>query len=148
VGQPQQVLTGLIDAARDAAGTGTRLIVSGPVAPLGPGVELAAYRITQEALTNARRHAQGAAVDVELRYSPEALRLRIRDNGPGPGGARAEGEPGGGDPGGGGHGLAGMRERAFSVGGSLYTGVAPGGGFLVEAVLPAERGDMETGAPR
>jgi len=129
-------LTGLVDAARDAAGTGMRLIISGPVAPLGPGVELAAYRITQEALTNARRHAQGAAVDVELRYSPDALRLRIRDNGPGPrpGGARAEGEPGGG-----GHGLAGMRERAFSVGGSLYTGVAPGGGFLVEAVLPAER---------
>jgi signal transduction histidine kinase len=136
-------LTGLIDAARDASGTGTRLIISGPVAPLGPGVELAAYRITQEALTNARRHAQGAAVDVELRYSPGSLRLRIRDNGPGPGGARAEGEPGSG-----GHGLAGMRERAFSAGGSLYTGVAPGGGFLVEAVLPAERGDVGTGARR
>ena len=65
-------LTELIDAARDASLAGTRLIISGPVAPLDPGVELAAYRIVQEALTNARRHAPGAAVDVELRYSADA----------------------------------------------------------------------------
>jgi signal transduction histidine kinase len=164
-------LTELIDAARDASIAGTRLIISGPVAPLDPGVELAAYRIVQEALTNARRHAPGAAVDVELRYSPEWLRLRVRDNGPGPVSAAAApgsaggtegiagtGSPGTGSPGtgptgtgptgggptgggptGGGHGLAGMRERAFSVGGSLYAGIAAGGGFLVEAVLPADR---------
>jgi len=137
-------LTELIDAARDAALAGTRLIISGPVTPLDPGVELAAYRIVQEALTNARRHAAGAAVDVELRYSAEWLRLRVRDTGPGPvsaAGARepAGGRPAGGRPAGGGHGLAGMRERAFSVGGSLYVGLAPGGGFLVEAVLPADR---------
>jgi signal transduction histidine kinase len=121
-------LTALVDAARDASPAGTRLIISGPVTPLDPGVELAAYRIVQEALTNARRHAPGAAVDVELRYSADWLRLRVRDNGPGDG-----------QPAGGGHGLAGMRERAFSVGGSLYAGLAPGGGFLVEAVLPADR---------
>jgi len=162
--------------AREASHAGTRLIISGPVAPLDPGVELAAYRIVQEALTNARRHAPGAAVDVELRYGPQALRVRVRDNGPGPvtaaetgfltadGGAFAgadgllhaaavpaggHGLLGGGQPGGG-HGLLGMRERAFAVGGALYVGAAPGGGFLVEAVLPSEpdpvRASDSTGA--
>jgi signal transduction histidine kinase len=132
-------LTELVDAARDASAAGTRLIISGPVSPLDPGVELAAYRIVQEALTNARRHAPGAAVDVELRYSPGALRLRVRDSGPGPAGAPSgDGAPGAGRATSGGHGLAGMRERAFSAGGSLYAGLAPGGGFLVEAVLPAD----------
>ena len=125
-GLPQ--LTELIDTAREASGTGTRLIVSGAVAEFDPGVELAAYRIVQEALTNARRHAPGAAVDVELCYGDDVLRLRIRDNGPGPGQAAA----------GAGHGLLGMRERALAVGGSLRTGIAPGGGFCVEAVLPAK----------
>jgi signal transduction histidine kinase len=128
--QPQPGLAQLgelIDAAREASAAGTRLIISGQVAALDPGVELAAYRIVQEALTNARRHAPGAAVDVELKYGADTLRLRVRDNGPGPVGS-----------GDGGHGLPGMRERAFSVGGALYTGAAPGGGFLVEAVLPAE----------
>ena len=57
---------------------------SGPVRGLDPGAELAAYRIVQEALTNARRHAPGAAVDVELHYTGAALAVRIRDNGPGP----------------------------------------------------------------
>jgi signal transduction histidine kinase len=134
--QPQpglSQLTELVDAVREASAAGTRLIISGPVAPLDPGVELAAYRIVQEALTNTRRHAPGAAVDVELRYGADTLRLRVRDNGPGPGGD--VGQPRG-DAG---HGLLGMRERAFSVGGALYTGAAPGGGFLVEAVLPAEQ---------
>jgi signal transduction histidine kinase len=73
----------LVDGAREASGSVVRLIMSGPVAPLDPGVELAAYRIVQEALTNARRHAPGAAVDVELRYADAVLQLRIRDNGPG-----------------------------------------------------------------
>jgi signal transduction histidine kinase len=140
-------LAELIDAARDASVAGTRMIISGPVAPLDPGVELAAYRIVQEALTNARRHAPGAAVDVELRYGADTLRLRVRDNGPGPvdgavaGFAARQDDPGNGvtsPPRDGGHGLLGMRERAFSVGGALYAGAAPGGGFLVEAVLPAE----------
>jgi len=121
-------LNDLLDAARDASGTGTRLIVSGPPATLDPGVELAAYRIVQEALTNARRHAPGAAVDVELRYTDDALRLRIRDNGPGPSPA----------PPADGHGLPGMRERAAAVGGQLRTGPAAGGGFLVDGWLPAK----------
>ena len=127
-------LNDLLDEARNASGTGARLIVSGWPTPLDPGVELAAYRIVQEALTNARRHAPGAAVDVELRYTDERLYVRIRDNGPGPQPASS--------PDGvalvGSHGLLGMRERAAAVGGALHIGPAPGGGFLVEAALPAK----------
>jgi signal transduction histidine kinase len=159
-------LAELIDAAREASGACARLIVSGPVAELDPGVELAAYRIAQEALTNARRHAPGTAVDVELRYGDDTLLLRIRDNGPGPpaarqadeydsgghgsgghgsGGHGSGGHGSGGHGSGGhggadspGHGLLGMRERAAAAGGSLRTAAAPGGGFLVEATLPAK----------
>jgi signal transduction histidine kinase len=120
-------LNDLLDEARDASGAGTRLILSGPPVTLDPGVELAAYRIAQEALTNARRHAPGAAVDVEVHYTDDALRLRIRDNGPGPPSVVLAG----------GHGVTGMRERAAAVAGELHTGPAPGGGFLVEATLPA-----------
>jgi signal transduction histidine kinase len=134
-----QQLNELLDEARQASGAALRLIVSGPPAPLDPGVELAAYRIIQEGLTNARRHAPGAAVDVELRFGGAALRLRIRDNGPGPPSAPA---PGSGSGSGSasvasGHGLTGMRERAAAAGGELRTGAAPGGGFLIEATLPA-----------
>lgn len=121
-------LNDLLDEARDASGAGARLIVSGWLSPLDPGVEVAAYRIVQEALTNARRHAPGAAIDVELRYHGDDLYVRIRDNGPGPPPADDNG----------GHGLLGMQERAAAVGGHLRTGLAPGGGFLVEATLPAK----------
>ena len=76
-------LAELVDDARQASGGAARLIVSGQVTRLDPGVELAAYRIVQEALTNARRHAPGAAVDVELRYADDVLWLQVRDNGPG-----------------------------------------------------------------
>jgi len=119
-------LNDLLDEARTTSGAATRLIVSGAPAELDPGVELAAYRIIQEALTNARRHAPGTAVDVELHYGEDTLRLRVRDNGPGPKSA----SPGG-------HGLSGMRERAAAVGGELRAGPAVVGGFLVEASLPA-----------
>ncbi len=95
-------------------------------------MELATYRIVQEALTNARRHAPGAAVDVELHYTGDALAVRIRDNGPGPPPAGPAG----------GHGLAGMRERAAAVGGELHTAEAPGGGFLVAARLPAKAEEL------
>jgi signal transduction histidine kinase len=135
-GLPQ--LADLIDAARENSGAGTRLIVSGPVAAFDPSVELAAYRIVQEALTNARRHAPGTAVDVELRYGEDSLLLQVRDNGPGPPAghpADGNGHDGAGRPG---HGLTGMRERATAAGGSLRTAAAPGGGFLVEATLPAK----------
>ena len=131
-GLPQ--LGDLVDDAREASGGVVRLIMSGQADRLDPGVELAAYRIVQEALTNARRHAPGAAVDVELRYADDALRLRIRDNGPGQAPRYHAG-----------HGLLGMRERAAAVGGSLQTGDARGGGFCVEAELPAKVPDAMTG---
>ncbi|MDT7729266.1 MAG: hypothetical protein QOI21_5842 [Actinomycetota bacterium] len=124
-----QQLNDLLDEARENSGASIRLIVSGPPVELDPGVELAAYRIIQEALTNARRYAPGTAVDVEMHYAGDALRLRIRDNGPGPPAA---------SPATGGHGLPGMRERAAAVGGELRTGPASVGGFLVEATLPAK----------
>jgi len=134
--QPQpglRQLNELLDEARDASGTGARLILRGAPIALDPGVELAAYRIVQEALTNARRHAPGAAVDVELRYAEDQLCLLIRDNGPGPPPARADEAVL--DAG---HGLLGMRERAVAVGGELTTGEAAGGGFLVSASLPGK----------
>jgi signal transduction histidine kinase len=117
-------LNELVDTAR-AAGTPVRLTLHGRVAPLPAGVDLCAYRILQEALTNARRHAPGAEVEVELGYGADALTLRVRDHGPGP----ASPDPDG-------HGLLGMRERAIMVGGSLTVGPADGGGFVVEAELP------------
>jgi signal transduction histidine kinase len=120
-------LTELVDETRAASATGTRLILRGSPVTLDPGVELAAYRIVQESLTNVRRHAPGAGVDVELHYNGDSLRVRIRDNGPGP----PVGAPVGS------HGLSGMRERATAVGGELRTGLAAGGGFLVQATLPA-----------
>ncbi|MFE0173110.1 sensor histidine kinase [Streptomyces sp. NPDC059002] len=120
-------LAELVDEARDASGGALRLIVEGPIRPLEAGVELTAYRIVQEALTNARRHAPGAAVDVELRYSQDVLRLRVRDNGPSPRVA---------PDGASGHGLLGMRERAAMAGGALRAGPARDGGFLIEATFP------------
>jgi signal transduction histidine kinase len=128
--QPQpclRQLADLLDASREASGAATRLVLRGAPVDLDPGVELAAYRIAQEALTNARRHAGRCAVDVELHYTPTALRLLVRDNGPGP---AAPPRPGA-------HGLLGMRERAAAVGGTLRAGPATVGGFLVEATLPA-----------
>lgn len=121
-------VTDLIDEAREATGCATRLILRGSPMPLDPNVDLVAYRLIQEALSNARRHAPGAAVDVELAYADTELRLRVRDNGPGPSPLTPLG----------GHGLVGMRERASAVGGTIRTGPAPGGGYLVEAVLPAK----------
>jgi signal transduction histidine kinase len=122
----------LVGEARESSGAACRLIISGPPVTVDPGVGLAAYRIVQEALTNARRHAPGAAVDVEVRYGDGELRLIIRDNGPGPSQAAAPD----------GHGLLGMRERAAAVRGELRAGAATVGGFLIEARLP---GTCETG---
>jgi signal transduction histidine kinase len=111
-------------AAR-AAGTPVRLTLSGAPVPLPVGVDLSAYRIVQEALTNARQHAPGAAVKVEVAYTGNLLRLLIRDDGPGSTDANPSG-----------HGLHGMRERAAMAGGTLTACPAGGGGFLVEATLP------------
>jgi signal transduction histidine kinase len=118
-------LDDLIDRAQ-AAGTHIRLVRQGKVARLPPTIDLAAYRIVQEALTNARRHAPGADVDVELSYRDHALQLRVRDYGP----SVLGGEPVAG------HGLLGMRERATLAGGTFSSGPAEGGGFEVDVTLP------------
>ena len=103
------------------------LTVRGGVVALAPGVDLTAYRIVQEALTNARRHAPGAEVELEVVFSDDALRVSVHDNGE---------EPDGDGDGDGGHGLAGMHERVAMVGGSLRIGPIAGAGFSVEARLP------------
>ncbi len=118
-------LAELVDSAREA-GSRVALTVTGRTVPLLHGVDLAAYRIAQEALTNTRRHAEGAGVEVDLRYAQDWLHLRVRDHGPGPGAGRVVD----------GHGLAGMKERASMVGGVLRAGPDPDGGFIVEADLP------------
>ena len=98
---------------------------------LPPGVELAGYRIVQEALTNALRHAHARLATVRLETIPGALHIVVRDDGQGPGAGRAAG---------GGHGLIGMRERVAVYGGSFTAGPSPGGGFEVETTLPFDRG--------
>jgi signal transduction histidine kinase len=96
------------------------------------GVALAAYRIVQEALANAARHAPGAAVEVELRPGPDALVVRVSNATPPPG--AAPGGPAAKAPAG--HGLTGMRERAATLGGALTAAPTEGGGFEVTAHLP------------
>jgi signal transduction histidine kinase len=110
------------------AGLQTALSVTGTPVPLPAAVDLAAYRIVQESLTNAIRHAGAATAAVSLDYGDGELRIDVTDTGRGPsGGAVGEGA---------GHGLAGMRERATAVGGSVETGPVPGGGYRVAARLP------------
>ncbi|MFJ5546324.1 sensor histidine kinase [Streptomyces sp. NPDC093225] len=122
-------LAELVEQHRTVGGE-AELRVTGERVPLPAAWELSAYRITQEALTNARKHAPGARTVVEIDYGTDRLlTLRIRDDGPGPG-------PGSGAGPGVGHGLTGMRERAALVGGRLSAGASPDGGFLVEAELP------------
>ena len=121
-------LPGLIGAARQA---GMTVELSAPAAleqvPASAG--LCAYRVVQEALSNAGRHAAGAPVAVSVGHDADTVTLRVT-NGPGvPAGQRADGR-------GPGHGLTGMRERVELLGGSLSAGPAPGGGFAVSAVLP------------
>jgi signal transduction histidine kinase len=112
------------------AGLETRLTVTGEPVPLPAAVDLAAYRIVQESLTNAIRHAGPATAEVSLCYGEGELRISVADTG------RGSAPGNGGSPGSGGHGLAGMRERAATVGGTLETGPRPGGGYRVAARLP------------
>jgi signal transduction histidine kinase len=105
--------------------------VTGEPVPLPAGADLAAYRIIQESLTNTIRHAGPATAAVSVSYAADAVRIEVTDTGLGqPAEAAMTG------PGSGGHGLAGMRERAAAVGGSVETGPSPGGGFRVTARLP------------
>lgn len=98
--------------------------------PLPAGVDLSAYRIVQEALTNTLRHAAASHVDVSLRVADSAIELEIRDDGRGSAGAETSGD---------GRGIAGMRERAAMLGGTLEAGSLPGGdGYRVHARLPLD----------
>jgi signal transduction histidine kinase len=116
----------LVDQVR-ATGLPVALDVDGSPRPLAPGVDLSAYRILQEALTNTVKHANASSASVRLRFSPAAVEVEIEDDGRGP-------VPNGN----GGHGLIGMRERVELYGGELETGPREGGGFRVRARLPLE----------
>jgi signal transduction histidine kinase len=117
----------LVDGA-SRAGLKTSLTETGDLRPLPAPVDLAAYRIVQESLTNALRHAGPAAATVGICYGPDELIVEVADTGRGKPAGTTSAETG--------HGLAGMRERAAAVGGSLDAGSAPGGGFRVVARLP------------
>ncbi len=129
-------LDDLLDRVR-RAGTEVTLRRRGRPGPVAPGVDLSAYRVVQESLSNARRHAPGTAVLVEVEYDPDAVRVVV-GNGP-PTGA-ADGPTPAPDPGTPGHGLLGMRERAAMLGGTLTAGPTARGGFEVVAVLPRHTG--------
>jgi signal transduction histidine kinase len=122
----------LVDGAR-RAGLETTLTVTGKPSPLPAAVDLAAYRIVQESLTNAIRHAGPAEAAVALCYGDGELRIDVADTGRGQSAGAVTGGTG---SEGAGHGLAGMRERAAAVGGSVETGPSPGGGYRVAARLP------------
>ena len=117
-------LPALAEQAR-AAGTPVELTVGGAPRPVPPSVELAGYRLAQEALTNARKHAPGAPVRLEVVWDNGSVALRVADAGPGPARDAVTG-----------YGLIGMRERVRLLGGELHTGPGPGGGFEVAATLP------------
>ena len=121
----------LVGEAR-AAGLSVDLAVDGPPSELPTGLELAAYRLIEEALTNVRKHAPTACAEVHLGYAPDGLRIEVRDDG-GSSGPRSEtARPALGI----GYGLIGMRERVNLYGGRMRAGPLPVRGFLVEAVLP------------
>jgi len=124
---PQPSLANLEDLLGQVRKTGlpVELSVEGKPRVLPPGVDLSAYRIVQEALTNALKHAGPARARVVLRYGTEDLELEIVDDGSGVG---SEGN--------GGHGLAGMRERVTVFGGELSAGPRPEGGYALRARLP------------
>jgi signal transduction histidine kinase len=126
---PQPGLEGmrsLVEQVREA-GLPAVLRVEGEPPSLDPGVALTAYRIVQEALTNALKHAGPATAEVRLMYAPQLLTIEVFDTGHGPREGMAPG-----------HGLLGMRERVGVYGGTLRTGPRPGGGFRVYARIPVE----------
>ncbi|MFD0734975.1 sensor histidine kinase [Planotetraspora mira] len=127
-------LPDLVEQVRQA-GLPATLDIEGEPVPLYAGVDLSAYRIVQEALTNAVKHAGKVPVRVHLRYSGQELRIEVRDDGHAAGAARAGRDDGGPN---GGNGLIGMRERAHLFGGELTAGPDPEGGFTVRARLPLE----------
>jgi signal transduction histidine kinase len=119
----------LLSRAR-ASGLAADLHVDGEPGAVSPALDLCAYRIIQEALTNAIRHAAPARAEVRVRWAPTALELEISDDGRGQGAVNGAS---------GGHGIAGMRERVALHGGSLRAGAGAEGGFTVLACLPLAR---------
>jgi len=135
----------VLDQVR-GAGLAVDLEVVGTPGPLAPGVDLTAYRIVQEALTNTIRHAQASRAAVTLSYEPGYITVRVADSGPGggpPPGENGSAAAGPGSarrvplPAGAGLGLAGIAERVASCGGNLTVGPTPAGGFAVTARLPS-----------
>src|SRR4051812_8824066 len=124
-------LTGLLDHVR-AAGLAVNLTIEGPRPSVPSGVDLAAYRIVQEALTNTLKHADASEAGVSVRYSAAELAVDVRDDG---GGRAATGLSGGR------RGLTGMRERAALYDGELVAGPRPEGGFVVSARFPLRAGE-------
>jgi signal transduction histidine kinase len=131
-------LAGLLDSAR-SAGVPVELSVSGVPRPLPQGMDLSAYRIMQEALSNAMRHAPGSTVGVEVAYFPSSVVIKVR-NDPS---AAIPASVGNGSAPVAGHGIIGMRERAAMLGGQLEAGPTDEGGFLVTAVLPDAKDHAE-----
>jgi signal transduction histidine kinase len=129
--QPGMEQLGTLVAAVRGAGLAVDLHVVGAERPLPSGVELSAYRIVQEALSNTLRHAPGARATVEVGYERDRLRLRVRNDAP----SVRRDRPRPSQPG---QGIIGMRERAAMLGGELAAGATPQGGYLVEAVLPLD----------
>ena len=124
---PQPGLDGLdaLVAEINRAGLPVALHVDGDPVPLPRGIDLSAYRIVQEGLTNALKHANASDADVTVRYGPDELEIEIRDNGLGS--STTDGL---------GHGLVGVRERVKIYGGEMSAGTANGGGFVLSTRLP------------
>ena len=126
---PQPGLARLDDLIEQVRTTGlsVELTVQGEPRDLPPSIDLSAYRIVQEALTNTIKHAQASKANVVVRYGSEALELEVADDGRGAvDGAKR------------GHGIIGMRERAALVGGELEVGRTANGGFSIHAQIPLE----------
>jgi signal transduction histidine kinase len=146
--EPVPRLDRLGDLIGSFAGAGLRITreVTGEARPLPEAVELTAYRVIQESLTNTRKHAGRTTAVVRLGYGPGALRLAVEDEGTpaAPWGSRriaADAVAAGGTVGG--HGLVGMRERVSAVGGRLAVGPKPDGGYRVLAELPLRAAGIE-----
>jgi signal transduction histidine kinase len=133
---PQPRLGDLPALVQQASASGARvsLSVTGEPRDLAPAIELSAYRIAQEALTNALKHSPGSAVRVTLAYEADRVRVHVENDGTGLAGPGHGAEPG--------HGLIGMRERAELYGGTVDAGASTGGGYVVEATLPISGYDV------
>jgi signal transduction histidine kinase len=132
--EPAAGLAALDELIAVYRGSGLRIDreIDGVARPLPGTVDVVAYRVVQEALTNVAKHAGPVAVTVRLAYAVDELRIDVEDGG---NGGPVDGVAGRGD----GHGIAGMRERVAAVDGELTTGSRPGGGFRVRARLPLTR---------